>query len=222
MRRHLTVAAITSAIVLGALMPAQAQSETEKTTTEIDVRLELSTQDELSDLVSGHLSTDVGPVGNAELSFWFTTDQFGGRTVLIGKALTDATGWARVPMTARRTSYDITVRFDGDHQLAPATGAATATFPDDAIETYHSKEASSSLKGLRATLPRIIGILVASLWAALLYIGFSTVIGIRRHAPELAGTGGARAIEQPSDKSKADPTKGTSPHVGRRNRKKES
>lgn len=212
---------VISAFLLAAMSPAIAQEESGDRSTNVDVRLELSNREELSDRVAGRLTTEDGPVGNVELSFFFTTGQFGGRTVLMGRALTDATGWARIPVDARRSDYDLIVRFAGNQELAPAEGTATLRFPDEAVHPYAPKEGGGPLDALRTALPRVIGVLVATLWAWLIYIGLSTVAGVKKLASQSAGSGGSIAIEQSSNNPSAIPTKGSSSRKSRRDRKGE-
>lgn len=222
MRQLGTVALLVmSTLLLSAIAPALAQDETGDTSTKVDVRLELSTREELSDLIAGRLTTEAEPVGNAELSFWFTTEEFGGRSVLIGRAFTDATGWARIPVDPRRAEYDLIVRFKGNQELAPAEGTATLRFPDEAVHAFAPQEDGGSLSALRTALPRVIGILVGLLWAGLIYLGLSTVAGVKRGAPELAGAGSAQAIDQASNNPSAERTNGASRRGRRRNRKGE-
>lgn len=155
---------------------ATAQDPAPEPTT-LEVGVQLAPKPELPDYAVATLRTvDGSPVGNAEVGFGVQTDFLGGRVASLGHATTDATGIARMPMTARDVEQGIVARFGGDESFAPSEASAVVRFPDERVVPVGIEASSSPLSSLRTVTPRVIGIVVAGLW---LFFALATVYVVR-------------------------------------------
>ena len=153
-------------------LPALAQGAVE---TSLRVQIERSVLADISDNVAARLTTTSGePIPGAPIEFWAVVEILGPRSARLGRAVTDATGIARVPITPRRADYEIRASFEGDDLYAPAESTVVLTFPTERVDPVEVTAPASPLNTLRTVMPRAMGIVVALLWiffaAAVFYV----------------------------------------------------
>jgi hypothetical protein len=164
----LTVVAI--AIVAQAQLPSPT----------IAVSLEPSSRAELADLLIARLTTPEGaPISEARVEFWIGSDLFGKRYAFVGETPTDSTGVARLPFVPHQDTYEVRATFDGDQAWGPAEAIRQLEFPPARVIRYEPTD-PTQLGSLRYVMPRVMGIVVGVIWAALLAIGVLTLRSIKR------------------------------------------
>ncbi|HEX2849810.1 MAG TPA: hypothetical protein VHN98_04620 [Acidimicrobiales bacterium] len=157
-----------SAIALSLVAASTAGAATKGTTT-IEVRLAAPLQPKLPHTVVVHLTGPSGAaISGAEVSVYLDVKLFGGRSALLGKAVTDSSGEARVAITPDRASYTVRARFAGNDALAPSETVKTIAVPANEIRASAAPGGSPLLSGVRTTAPRVIAALVAITWLLLL------------------------------------------------------
>lgn len=178
--RHQAVLAACLLLLIPFGLPAFAQSVEE---TSLRVQVEGSALPELPDNVVARLSTDLGePIAGALIDFWAEVEILGTRTALLGTAITDATGVARVPISPRRPDYRIRATFAGNELYAPVETAVVLSFPAERVEPVEISAPASPLATLRTVMPRAMGIVVALLWIFFAVAVFYVVKTIHRHS----------------------------------------
>jgi hypothetical protein len=171
-------------------LPVQAEGSQQ---TSITIQIERSTLPGIPDYVAARVATDSGqPVASLPVEVWAVVDILGPRSAPLGTAITDATGVARVPITPRRSEYEIRAVFKGSDLYAPAETVVVLTFPAERVEPVEITAPASPLATLRTVMPRVMGIVVALLWILFLAAVFYVVKTIRGHsmASEHASTTG--------------------------------
>jgi hypothetical protein len=164
----------------GFFSPAQAGSTQE---TSIAVQIEGSTLAGVPDNVAARLTARSGtPVAGVPVEIWMVVEILGARTAPLGTAVTDATGVARVPITPRRSDYEIRATFEGTDLYAPSETAVVITFPAETVEPVEITAPVSPLANLRTVMPRVMGIVVALLWIFFGAAVFYVVKTIRGHS----------------------------------------
>lgn len=166
-------------LVVGATAAAAAAG------TRIQVRTQPPAKAGLESRIAATLTTEAGsPVTGAEVSFGAVVELLGGRTALLGTAITDATGTAAVPFTPRTAEYRIVATFGGDEQHAGTQVEQRLTFPPDTVMPYaHLHGHHQLLAPVREVMPGAIGLVVVLLWLGLLVLARRTVRTIRGTAP---------------------------------------
>ena len=176
-RQSLAVLAVALLALAG---PAGAQEPSPS----VSISLVPSSRPELADLLTARLTTpDGGPISEARIEFWIRSDLFGERYAFVGESPTDSAGVARLPFVPHQSRYDVRVTFDGDEVWGPAEAIAPIEFPTDHVITYTATD-PSQLGSLRFVMPRIMGIVVGLVWAALLGLAFFTLRSFKRGGSE--------------------------------------
>ncbi len=155
--------------------------------TQISVRAVPAPVPEVADSVAAILTQSDGtPIGGAEIEFRVQVELLGSRTAYLGRAMTGATGEARIPFVPRATSHTIEAKYAGDASvgLAPATGLGAVSFPPSRVVPMPAERPESQLATLRTVAPRVMGIVVAGLWLFFVLVTVSLVRDIRRPSRE--------------------------------------
>ncbi|HEX9889919.1 MAG TPA: hypothetical protein VGA69_10605, partial [Nitriliruptorales bacterium] len=127
----------TLAVLLSLFASAPAAAQDAPTPTQLSIGLEVPPSADLAYRLRATITTDAGaPVTGVTVSLYAAVELLGERAALLGSAVTDATGTARVPVTPRRAEYLIVARFAGDGTHAAGTARQAVTFPADAIEPF--------------------------------------------------------------------------------------
>jgi hypothetical protein len=144
------------------------------------VSLEPSSRPELADLFIARLTTPEGePINEARVEFWIRSHLFGERYAFVGEALTDSSGVARLPFVPHQDTYDVRATFDGDEVWGSVETIRQLEFPPSRVIRYEPTD-PTQLGSLRSVMPRVMGIVVGVMWAALLALAFFTLRSIKR------------------------------------------
>lgn len=158
-----------------------ADGQEQAVATALTIEVEPPLRDDVGYRLAATLTTrQATPVPGARVSVYRVVDLLGEREALLGTAVTDATGKARVPITPRRADLRIAATYAGDDEHAATTTEHPVTFPDDAVEPYaHVHGHSQLLQPVRTVMPRAITVAVGLLWLGLLGLLVATIRGIR-------------------------------------------
>lgn len=150
----------------------------------ITISVENSKRPEIADVIAASLTDAAGsPVGNVAVEYWIATDVFGPRFAFVGEALTDTSGLARLPFEPHREVYEVRVTFGGDDAVDSAEAIALLRFrPERVVELIDHDP--TQLGSLRYSMPRLMGVVVGMIWAALLGLAWWTLTRIRAAAPD--------------------------------------
>lgn len=142
----------------------------------LQVAVQLSTNVRLPDYLTATMVDATGqPLGERTVSFAIGTDFMGQQWIDAGKAVTDASGVARLPVSLEDRRYTVRARFidEKGSVVAEATGqisgprGSRAAVPDS----------SSPLAPFSFWMPRLIGAAVVLVWVVLAGV---VVISVRR------------------------------------------
>jgi hypothetical protein len=97
----------------------------------------------------------------------------------VGEALTDSSGVARLPFVPHQDTYDVRATFDGDEEWGSVETIRQLEFPPSRVIRYEPTD-PTQLGSLRSVMPRVMGIVVGVMWAALLALAFFTLRSIKR------------------------------------------
>jgi hypothetical protein len=165
------------------VVPISALAQDIETTT-ISVQVERSSLPELPDHVAARLTGPSGePIAGVSIDFWTKVEILGPRSAMLGAAMTDATGIARVPITPRSPEYEVRAEFKGSDLYAPAENDVVLTFPPERVDPVEVAAPTSPLATLRTVMPRAMGIVVAALWLFFVAAVFYVIRTIYRHSP---------------------------------------
>lgn len=163
---HRAWAAVAAGALVTALAPAAQAAD--RLPTVVDVRLEAPAQPALPHAVVVHLTTSDGAaVTGVQVGVYIQVTFFGGRSALLGRAVTDTSGSARVAITPDRAAYRIRAVFSGNDALAPSETVKGFTIPPGEIHATTEAGRSPLLVGVRRVAPRLVAGLVAVLWVIL-------------------------------------------------------
>ena len=152
-------------VVLG---PAPGHATAEKVATRVDLRMEYPIKREFPALVVGTVTTTAGSaVNGVAVRVYINVSAFGGRSALLGSALTDASGEARIPVRPDRVSYEMRATFAGNENLAPSEIVKTIGIPPEELRPSLEPAGSALLESVRDTAPKLIAASVALAWALL-------------------------------------------------------
>lgn len=161
--------AMTAGVVLGALLSTPAPAAT-LTPTTIDVRFAAASQPDLPDFVAVHVAKEAGAaVNGVAVSVYIDVTLFGGRSALLGRAITDTSGTAMVSIIAEQAEYEIKASFAGNDTLAASQVITKVTVPPASIHPAPPPGSSEQLLGgVRNVVPGVIVGLVAVVWFLLI------------------------------------------------------
>jgi len=181
MKHPFLPAAALIAVALGSIAgPAGARSDA-PVPTRLDVRLQPPVQKDLPVAIVARLTTLDGPgVPGVNVSVYLDTSFFNGRSALLGRAVTDTAGEARVPIVPDRETYTVRARFAGNDTLAPSETVRKITVAPGDIKVAKLPGHTPLLVGVRRTVPRLIAVFVVLAWA-LLVVGTFLVLRRIRH-----------------------------------------
>jgi hypothetical protein len=167
---------IACAMALLVGVPASAQQSTSK----ITLGIEQPYTADLPDVLTAHLTgPDGGPISSEPVEFWVAVTLLGDRYAYLGSAITDSSGVARLPFVPHKDDYDVRATFDGDGTWGAAEGMAPIEFDPAHVLPYAPTD-DTQLGTLRFVMPRIMGIIVGLIWAALIALAFVTLRSFKR------------------------------------------
>lgn len=172
MTRLATAAWGLALVLLSVVLPvslAEPAAAAAKGATTIDLRLAAPLQPKLPHAVVVHLTGPNGSaVTGAEVGVYVDVTLFGGRSALLGKAVTDSAGDARVAIRPDKASYKIRAKFAGNDTLAASETVKTISVPKAEIGAAPQYSAAAPLAGVKRNAPRIVTALVVIVWMLLL------------------------------------------------------
>jgi hypothetical protein len=190
-RIRVVLATIPLVFGLAAFVPAQVtathQGPGVPDPTEVSVSFVKSVQKQISDRIAAHLvAYDGSPIGGAEIEFRREIELLGPRLVLLGRATTDATGVAQVPIRATDARLRVEVRFAGDDRYAPSATTVDVVVPKASVRAagqaaFEPPRPGIGLGQLAAVMPLAIAGATVGVWVALAALIFVTLRGIRRN-----------------------------------------
>ena len=178
---------LSSVVVLGLVglillipaVPARAQEPPPK----ISVTLEPSSRPELADVLAAHLTAPDGrAISEASVRFSIRAEMLGERYALVAEAVTDSSGVARYPFIPHRETYEIRATFDGNELWGPAEVITPVTFRPERVVAYQGTD-PTQLGSLRFVMPRLMGVVLGLIWAALIGLAFFTLRSFKRMSP---------------------------------------
>lgn len=159
-------AAVAALALVTALAPGAHAAD--RLPTVVEVRLDAPPQPALPHAVVVHLTTTDGTaVTGVQVGVYIQVTFFGGRSALLGRAVTDTSGSARVAITPDRATYRIRAAFSGNETFAPSETVKGFTIPPGEIRATTEPGRSPLLAGVRRVAPRLLAGLVAVLWVIL-------------------------------------------------------
>jgi hypothetical protein len=154
--------------------------------TEVRVSFVKSVQKPISDRIAAHLvAYDGSPIGGAALEFRREIEFLGPRLVLLGRATTDATGVAQVPIRATDARLRVEVRFAGDDRYAPSVTVVDVLVPKGSVRApgqaaFEPPRPGVGLGQLAAVMPLAIAGATFGVWMVLFALVLVTLRRIRR------------------------------------------
>ncbi|HLA66284.1 MAG TPA: hypothetical protein VJP05_02225 [Acidimicrobiia bacterium] len=180
-RRLSTVVATVSAGLV--LLISSASFAADKPSPTISISLEPSSRPEVADVLAARLTDPDGkPVSEAPVEFWIRSDLLGERYAVLGESPTDSSGVARLPFISHKDRYDVRATFDGDETWGAAEVVAPIEFSSARVVEYEATD-PTQLGPLRFVMPRLMGIVLGMIWAALLGLAFFTLRSFKRLRP---------------------------------------
>lgn len=179
--RHVRSAIVTIASLTALLALAGTASATHRGAGTIDeVVIRVSAQRAavagVSDQLMAQLTVDDGSsVSGVEVEFLRAVDFLGSRLISLGRATTDASGTARLPIQASGSSLRIEVRFAGNENFQPAEVTSEISLPAAPRPAPGEGEQPSqaSLAVFGSIMPPVLAAMAAGVW--LLLIGLSAI-----------------------------------------------
>lgn len=154
--------------------------------TMITVGLEPAFIADVSDNATARVTTaDGAPLGNMTVEFRLAVELLGARTAFLGTAVTDANGVARFPLIARQPVHVVEARFEGTEAYAGSVGTGSLQFPQERLRPVSFASPESQLTSLRVVLPRVLGLVVAALWALFAVMSVRVVLAVRNSPEEV-------------------------------------
>lgn len=163
------VVAMTAAAAAVPLFAIAVRADAAAAPTRLDVRVEAPMKAGLPDQVVAHLTTVNGSaVNEVEVSVYLDVSFFGGRSALLGRAVTDSAGEARVALRPDKPRYKVRARFAGNDSYGPSEVVKDVAVPAGPTPSTTTAGDVELLAGVRHNAPRLIAALVALIWIALL------------------------------------------------------
>lgn len=139
-------------------------------------------------LVATLVDGDGAAVANAPVAFYRTLDFLGERDALLGRAMTDTGGVARIRTVPRRDRYLVRVVFEGTEHNQASELTTEITFPPSMVEPFahpahRLPHVDAGLQPVAAVMPASIGAVVALVWVVLLGLTAVTLLRIRQGRP---------------------------------------
>ncbi len=149
-------------------------------------------------LVATLVADDGAAVAKAPVAFYRTLDFLGERDALLGRAMTDTGGVARIQTVPRLDRYLIRVVFEGTEHHQASELTTEIRFPASMVQPFvhpahRAPHVDAGLQPVAAVMPASIGAIVVLVWVALLGLTGVTLFRIRQGAVQGRG---ARRIEQ--------------------------
>jgi len=169
--------------VCGLMLLLATASLAEESSPTISVTLEPSSRPELADVLAARLiDPGGGPISEARVEFWIRTELLGERYALVGESPTDSSGVARLPFVPHKDGYDVRATFAGDERWGPADVIVPIEFSPARVVAYEPAD-PTQLGGLRRVMPRLMGIVLGMIWAALLGLAYYALRSFKRLGP---------------------------------------
>ena len=177
-RRRGLLASFVATVVFVLVVALAAQAQPPSPT--LSISLEPSSRAELADLLTARLTApEGGPISEAPIVFWIRSELFGERYAFVGESPTDSSGVARLPFVPHQDTYEVRATFDGDEVWGSVETIRQIEFSPSRVIRYEPTD-PTQLGSLRFVMPRIMGIVVGLIWAALLALAFFTLRSIKR------------------------------------------
>jgi hypothetical protein len=202
----LTVALLVSigatlAIAVAAHAADPAAGVTQISQTTLSVAFEPSSAEGVPDYLAGRLAlVDGSAVADQPLTFWRSAEFGGVRTVKLGAGSTDGGGIARIPIVPREDRYQITVRFSGTNDLAPAEIVGEIVFPPEkVVHPAHAPQGGAidpRLRPLANVMPALLGGTVVLVWLVLFAVTAVTLIRVRAEGRKKVGSRSGTEVQE--------------------------
>ena len=171
--------------------------------TAVSVSFVPSANPKISDRIAARLvAYDDSPVGHAEIEFRREIEFLGPRLVILGRATTDATGIAQIPIRPTDSRLRIEVRFAGDERYAPTEATVDVVIPPGSAvgrqgqARFEPPRPGLGLGQVAAAMPLLIAGATVGVWVVLVGLLLMTlrrISGSQRN--NVPGRGGE---EEPS------------------------
>ncbi len=137
------------------------------------------------DQVIAKLTVDDGsPVAAVEVTFWREVYFVGVRRIPIGRALTDVSGAASVPITALDGPMRVIVGFAGDEHYLPGNAVTDITVPPGSKPSGgnapQGQDSNATLALFATYMPLLLALTAFSVWLLIFGLTARTVFAIRR------------------------------------------
>jgi hypothetical protein len=188
-----------AAMAVGALAPAApAGAEAPAAPAQLTLQAAPPADDPSAVVLTARLlGPDGQPLGNAAVTFFVRSDDFGGVAVRVASATTDAAGYARVRYAPTwRGPQDVTARFDGGAGVGPAQ-AATRFVAQAVAPAYRPEPAP--LAGVRRGVSWAAATVGVGVWVLLLGVLVRVVRELPRAAQRIEASAripGAAALTE--------------------------
>lgn len=153
--------------------------------TSLELAFERSAQRGIADrLVARLLAVDGAPVVGVEVEFVREIDFLGPRRVLLGRAVTDTAGVARVAVVPTSTDERILVRFRGNEHFEAIERVEVVAIPAESVRhepARHSADGGTgaSLRPIANVMPALLATATAIIWLVLIGLAGMTVRAMR-------------------------------------------
>lgn len=146
------------------------------------------------DRLVAQLTVDDGsPVVAVEVTFWREVYFVGVRRILVGRAQTDVSGTASVPISAPNGPLRVVAGFAGDEHYLPGNAVEDVTVPpgsEPANSNAGVGQQSDATLALFATfMPLLLALTAFSVWLLIFGLTAKTVLAIRRGRPASVAKG---------------------------------